>query len=109
MEIENLTKLAREVADAYDAKNRAEGRRTWTVDNYMSGFVGDVGDLSKLIMARSGYRQPNDVDQQAIGHELSDCLWSILILADELEIDINLAFESNMEKLLARVRATQGP
>lgn len=104
MDVDELAKLAREVARAYDVRDRAEGRQPWTVDNYMAGFMGDVGDLSKLVMAKSGYRNADNIDER-IGHELSDCLWSILVLADELEVDLGLTFRQNMETLLTRVKS----
>lgn len=67
----------------------------------MSGFVGDVGSLSKLIMMRQGYRAGEDVEKK-LSHELADCLWSVLVLADELSIDIVKAFGSTMDELANR-------
>ena len=42
----------------------------------MLGFVGDVGDLAKQVMAREGVRHlPGRKD--TLAHELTDCLWSV--------------------------------
>lgn len=101
-DIDELTKVAREVALAYRQKNISEGRYPWGIDQYVAGFVGDVGDLSKLIMARSGYREMECPDER-IRHELADCLWSILVIADELEIDLASVYQKNMDSLLQRV------
>jgi NTP pyrophosphatase (non-canonical NTP hydrolase) len=90
------------VAEAYRVRNHAQGRPPWTLDNYMSGFVGDVGDLSKLIMARSGYRNSDNLEER-LEHELADCLWSILIIADELGVDIEATYRRSMEDLLRRI------
>lgn len=97
-----LTRIARDVADAYRVRNHAHGRPPWTVDNYMSGFVGDVGDLSKLIMARSGYRDADDL-QERLEHELADCLWSILVIADEVGVDIEAVYRRSMDALLRQI------
>jgi hypothetical protein len=39
--------------------------------------VGDVGDLMKLVMAKEGAREIQDVDEK-LQHELAACLWSVL-------------------------------
>jgi NTP pyrophosphatase (non-canonical NTP hydrolase) len=102
VELRELLNIARKVADAYSEQNRKEGRREWTVENYLTGFVGDVGDLSKLLMAKSGYRYTENVDER-IGHELSDCLWSILLIADELSLDLGMTYKREMDRLLTRI------
>ncbi len=68
----------------------------------MAGFVGDVGDLSKIIMAKHGLREMGDVDQK-LAHELSDCLWSVLVLASKYEIDLTKEFQKTMSDLDIRI------
>lgn len=70
----------------------------------MAGFVGDVGDLSKIIMAKNGHRAMNNVDEK-LKHELSDCLWSILVIADYYDIDLENQFSKSMDELETRVDA----
>lgn len=43
----------------------------------MLGFLGDVGDLAKLVQGKAGVRPRPDLDE-ALAHELADCLWSVL-------------------------------
>jgi len=102
VEIDELAKLARQIEAAYGTKNEIDGRREWTVEQYVAGFVGDVGDLSKLVMAKCGYREAHDVDER-IAHELSDCLWSILVIADKLQLDLASVYKRNMDALLHRI------
>jgi NTP pyrophosphatase (non-canonical NTP hydrolase) len=101
--MDDLTEVARKAALAYKKKDTSEGRKAWGVDQYMTGLVGDVGDLSKLIMARSGYRKTENVDAR-IEHELADCLWGLLAIADGLNIDLATAYRKNMDSVLQRVR-----
>ena len=68
----------------------------------MAGFVGDVGDLSKIIMAKSGFRAMDDVDTK-LAHELSDCLWSVLTIANYYNIDLKTEFMKSMNELEIRV------
>lgn len=56
--------------------------RAWTTQELALGFMGDVGDLAKLIQANAGVRNIDDVKAK-LGHELSDCLWSIIVLANK--------------------------
>ena len=98
MTITDMQKRALEVAEKYNTANQAAGREIWDASAYMAGFVGDVGDLSKLIMASANYRQLDDTDTK-IAHELSDCLWSVLILAHEFNIELEQSFDRTMKEI----------
>jgi len=69
----------------------------------MEGFVGDVGDLMKLVMAKEGVRTIEDVDKK-LKHELCDCLWSVLVLAKKFDIDIEREFLDKMSELEERIK-----
>ena len=64
----------------------------------MQGLVGDVGDLMKLVMAKAGSRPVEDLDRR-LAHELADCLWSVLTLADAYDVDLETSFTSTMDEL----------
>lgn len=101
MKFEDILKRAVEVRGKYDQLNAKRGV-TWNEQNLMSGFVGDVGDLSKIIMAKHGLRGMDDVDAK-LAHELSDCLWSVLVLADKYKIDLAAEFQKTMDELDKRI------
>lgn len=101
MNFEELMKRAVEVRSKYDQLNTSRGV-TWEEKDLMAGFVGDVGDLSKIIMAKNGLRQLDDVDAK-LAHELADCLWSILVLADKYKIDLAAEFQKAMDSLDKRI------
>ena len=86
MEFRILVQKAREIKAAYAELNKKKGEKNWGVAQYTQGLVGDIGDLMKLVMAKEGFRTYNNVDKK-LAHELADCLWSIIVLADELSID----------------------
>mgnify|MGYP000892048722 CR=1 FL=1 len=98
MTIQEAQQQALAIAEKYRHQNAAQGKETWDASAYMAGFVGDVGDLSKLIMARAGYRDIENHDAK-IAHELSDCLWSVLVLAHELGVDLESEFANTMREL----------
>lgn len=101
MNFDEMKAKAIEVRKKYDQLNAKHGVK-WEVQDLMAGFVGDVGDLSKIIMAKQGLREMKDVDAK-LAHELADCLWSVIILADKLQIDLAAEFQKTMKELDARI------
>lgn len=99
---DELQRRGLEIADLYDKLNLAQRGRTWTREETMLGFVGDVGQLAKLVMGAEGAR--SDVaGRDALEHELADCLWSVLVLADRYEVDLAAVFGRTMDELEARL------
>ncbi len=102
MTFDEITKRAVEVRAKYDELNKRNGV-SWNETDLMSGFVGDVGDLSK-IMARQGLREMDDIDAK-LAHELADCLWSVCVLAHKFGIDLGAEFAKTMDSLDERIDA----
>src|ERR1700750_1566376 len=80
-----------------DYETRTYGRE-WTTEELTLGLMKDVGDLAMLVQASQGVRQVPDLEK-ALGHELSDCLWSVIALADRLGINLETAFTQTMDEL----------
>lgn len=99
----SLTALALQVSNHYDELNIQDGQQKWGASERMAGFVGDVGTLSKLIMAKQGLRRGSDDLDAELKHELADCLWSVMVIADELNIDLEQEFVKVMEELHERI------
>jgi len=106
MDLKQLTAKAIEIKELYTKLNIKNCNKPWGASEYMQGLVGDVGDLSKLIMAKGNYRYIDAVDEK-ITHELSDCLWAILVIANELKVDIGHEFLSSMDKLRDQISQKQ--
>ena len=98
MEFAGLVQRALEVRRKYAALERARFGREWTSEELMLGFVRDVGDLASLVQAKEGVREATDVDA-ALAHELADCLWSLIVLADRYGVDLEQALAATMEQL----------
>ena len=100
MQFNEIIKRARAIKKAYSHLNSREGNKVWGASEYVQGLVGDVGDLMKLIMAKKGLRFSAEEDvNAALKHELADCLWSVLTIADELGINLEKEFLATMDKL----------
>ena len=76
--------------------------RLWTNPEIAQGFVGDVGDLMKIIMAKEGIRETDNIDEK-LGHELADCLYCIALLANNYGIDLEKTFLKTMDELEVKI------
>jgi len=103
-QFDELMKRATDIRVKYDKLNGERRRVTWNEQQLMAGFVGDVGDLSKIVMAKHGLREMDNIDAK-LAHELSDCLWSVLVLAGKYNIDLEADFLKTMDELDERIDA----
>ena len=102
MELSQLTERAMQIRQCFAAYEQRRTGRTWTREEIMQGFVVDVGDLMKLVMAKNGARLVDDVDRK-LAHELSDCLWSILVLAKLYDVDLEREFPATLKEIEAKL------
>ncbi len=106
MEINELSRLAMEVRKLYDENQKSNGCKDWDVLINATGMVGDVGDLMKYLMAYQGYRTGDNIKEK-VSHELCDVLWSLLVIAHKLDIDISTEFPKQMQGLKDRIDQNQ--
>lgn len=104
MEFQSLVERALEIRRRYEAIETARYGRSWTDEELALGLVGDVGDLVKLVQARNGVRNIPDADAK-LAHELADCLWSVIVLADIYGIDLERVFLKTMNELEEHLKA----
>ncbi len=102
MNFSDLEKSALQLNELYEQLEIKRWGRIWTTGELALGFVGDVGDLAKLIQANAGIRDIDDCKAK-LGHELSDCLWSIMVLANKCGIDLEAEFVRNTRELVQYV------
>jgi NTP pyrophosphatase (non-canonical NTP hydrolase) len=105
--LEDLQNLALRLNELYEQLEIKRYGRVWTTEELALGFVGDVGDLAKLIQADAGVRHIDDCKAK-LGHELSDCLWSIIVLAHKCGIDLQAEFIRNTTELTEHVSRELG-
>jgi NTP pyrophosphatase (non-canonical NTP hydrolase) len=102
MEFKSLQNRALQIRQKYAELEKAKGSKEWTREDLVRGFVGDVGDLVKLTMAADGVREIPNASER-LSHELADCLWSVLVIADKYGVDIESSFLKTMNELEARI------
>ena len=98
MDFSLLVQRAAHIRRLYAEFEKQRYGRSWTDEELALGFVGDVGDLVKLIQSRNGVRQIENVDTK-LAHELADCLWSVIVLSDAYGVDLEQAFLDTMNQL----------
>src|SRR5689334_10171673 len=107
MKFSELEQSALQLNELYEQLEVKRHGRAWTTEELALGFVGDVGDLAKLIQAHAGVRHIDDW-QAKLGHELSDCLWSILVIANKCGVDVQAEFVRNTRELVNHVSGELG-
>src|SRR5689334_18771197 len=105
MDFQQMQERARAVRATYAEVEATTYGRSWTSEEIMLGFLGDVGDLAKLVQGKAGVRPRDDLDE-ALAHELADCLWSVLSLADAYDVDLEASFTSTMQELTGMLQSS---
>ena len=106
MHLEDIIARARHVRSLYEKYERENYGREWSTAEIVLGLMGDLGDLAKLIQAHLGIRgtRPAQEIEAELAHELADCLWSILVLSDKLQVNLEDAFVATMDELEERFK-----
>ena len=98
MQFQELIARAAGIRTQYEALEQHRYGRTWTDEEVMLGFLGDVGDLAKLVQAKAGVRDIPELEAK-LAHELADCLWSVFVLARYYNVDLEQAFLHTMNEI----------
>ncbi len=102
MKYRELEESALKLNELYEELEIKLYGRVWTTEELALGFVGDIGDLAKLVQANAGIRKIDNFKSK-LGHELSDCLWSVIVLANKCGIDLEAEFSKNIKELMEHV------
>ena len=103
MEFDALISRALSVRAQYVRFEEENFGTAWTNQELALGFIGDVGDMAKLIVAQNGRREIPGAHEK-LAHELADCLWSIIVLANANNIDLEDAFLQSMGEIEKRLK-----
>jgi len=95
-DIKILEQRALEIRRKYDALNRQKSGEVWDAKKLAKGFKKDVSDLIAIL--------EEGADERKLNHELGDCLWSVLVIARKLDIDLERAFWTTMGEIEQRFK-----
>ena len=103
MEFREIIRETKKIKRKYERLAINKNEDLWDAKDYVQGFAGDVGDLAKYISLKFSKRKTKDIDNK-IKHELADCMWSIIAIADELGINLEREYKINLEYVAQRLR-----
>lgn len=94
-EIINRSKMIR--ARYHELESEYHGSE-WSVEEDALAFLTDAGLVGRLTMSQQG-RWPKGGDTKAeLSGKLGECMWWLIILAERMDIDINVALEGFLDK-----------
>lgn len=96
-DIRILQERAMEISRRYDARSKSLDGTTWDTKKLARGFKKDVSDLIEILEA-------GNLNRRKLNHELGDCLWSVLVIARKLGVDIEREFWTTMEEIDQRFK-----
>jgi NTP pyrophosphatase (non-canonical NTP hydrolase) len=105
MDLATASARAMHVRGLYEQMEERAHGSAWTPQELMVGFMQDVGDLGRLVMAAEGRWMHGGDLPRDLARELAECLWWVLVLAHRLDIDIADAFSSTMAGLDTQLTA----
>ncbi len=104
MDFQDITQRALVVREHFRAYEKQHYGAPWSNEELTLGFVTDVGDLVKLVMACNGRRYIPDAKSK-LEHELADCLWSVIVLAEMHQVNLEESFTRTMNELESWIQA----
>jgi NTP pyrophosphatase (non-canonical NTP hydrolase) len=104
VKFQELTQRALTIREQIRVYEHKQYGSSWSNEELALGFVGDVGDLVKLVMAANGRRKIPDT-RDKLEHELADCLWSVIVLAEVHGVNLEEAFLKTMDDLELWIQA----
>jgi NTP pyrophosphatase (non-canonical NTP hydrolase) len=79
--------------------------KKWEANQIFMGLAKDIGDLSKILMVRGGFRNDfNGNNKKSLEHELADILLSIIWIAQKTGIDLEKSFYKAADEIYNRIR-----
>jgi len=106
MELQKLIHRALDLRTQYEKKEKQLYGAPSTDEDVAQGFQGDVNNLVKLVMAQHGKGAIVN-SKEKLGPQLSHCLWSVLILANMYNVNLEQSFMETMDKLENHLLETQ--
>lgn len=93
-------KQAQEMVDQWIKKY---GVRYFNELTNMAILTEEVGEVARIVSRKYGEQSFKESDKEIdLGDEMADVLWVLMCLANQTGVDLNEAFQKNMEKKTVR-------
>ena len=74
-----------------------------SIEHRVLDIVSEIGELSKEILKASNYGKSSYVSNEKIKLELGDVLFSLITLANSLDVNLEAALETVLKKYEKRI------
>lgn len=108
MDLTKIYQRYQEIKELYKQADLQRLDHEWPRGEMVRAFVADVGALVKLTMGKDGFRDIENVDEK-LKHELADCLYSVFLIAEKYDVNLESAFMETMEELESRAHKNELP
>ena len=106
MDFQKIIHRAMDLRRQYEVKETSLYGASSTIKDVAQGFSGDVKNLLNLIEAEGGQREIANSREKLEAH-LAHCLWSVVVLAQMHNVDLETAFMEAMDRLENHLLETQ--
>jgi len=104
MDLDNMISEGLRIRQKYDDWAVKNNVRKWGLLERTTGLVTDIGELTEYVMVHMGYRGGEN-NQEKLKHEICDCIYSLICIADYVGVDIKKEFPNLIEELDRRLDA----
>jgi NTP pyrophosphatase (non-canonical NTP hydrolase) len=106
MEFQKIVHRALDLRRQYELKETELYGSPYTSLEIAQGFAGDVNNLTKLVMAEHGQREIAN-SKEKLEAQLAHCLWSVVVLAQMHNVNLENSFMEAMDRLENHLLETQ--
>jgi NTP pyrophosphatase (non-canonical NTP hydrolase) len=106
MELEKIIHRAMDLRRQYEVKETNLYGSPSTSLDIAQGFAGDASNVVKILEAEQGKRSIANTKEKLEAH-LAHCLWSVVVLAQKQDVDLETAFMEAMDRLENHLLETQ--
>ncbi|HJS20037.1 MAG TPA: hypothetical protein VJ785_14915 [Anaerolineales bacterium] len=106
MEFQKLVHRAMDLRTQYDKKEKQLYGEPSTDEEIAQGFLADVNNLLKLVMAQHGKLEIANSEEK-LRSQLAHCLWSVIVLSKMHNADLEQSFMEAMDRLENHLLETQ--
>ena len=108
MTYDDLVKTVMDTRKRFESFERKNVGKTWGKEEILVGLVTDVGDLARLVLAKEGFRAAGTDIDKAMRHELADCFWAIIVLAEKYNINLEEALMEMSDDIRKKLKDYSG-
>ena len=106
MEFQKIIYRALDLRRQYELKETELYGSPYSSVEIAQGFAGDVNNLAKLVMAEHGQREIAN-SKEKLEAQLAHSLWSVVVLAQMHNVNLENAFMEAMDRLENHLLETQ--